>query len=315
VQVHGGVDAARLDAERVVEAGRGPEHVEAPDEVGDRLEPAGHGEHEPVVGTLAPDRVQGGHGDEQVAELEGAERQELGGAVGVGQSSHGPTVAHAPAARPTRRAQEEKVICARLDPAAPGQGDGMTRSARASGPRSAVLFDRDATLVVDVPYNGDPALVVPVEGAQEAVDAVRAAGHGTGVVTNQSGVGDGRITLEQAQAVNARVDELVGPIDVWELCPHHRDAGCACRKPAPGMVLRAAERLGVDPARVVVIGDIGADVGAARAAGATGILVPTPITRQEEVDAAEHVAADLAEAVRLALAHLDALPVTDGATP
>lgn len=207
------------------------------------------------------------------------------------------------------------MICARLDPAAPGQGDGMTRSARASGPRSAVLFDRDATLVVDVPYNGDPALVVPVEGAQEAVAAVRAAGHGTGVVTNQSGVGDGRITLEQAQAVNARVDELVGPIDVWELCPHHRDAGCACRKPAPGMVLRAAERLGVDPARVVVIGDIGADVGAARAAGATGILVPTPITRQEEVDAAEHVAADLAEAVRLALAHLDALPVTDGATP
>jgi len=184
----------------------------------------------------------------------------------------------------------------------------MTRPVRASGPRGAVLFDRDATLVVDVPYNGDPALVVPVPGAQEAVAAVRRAGHGTGVVTNQSGVGDGRITLEQAHAVNARVDELVGPIDVWELCPHHRDAGCACRKPAPGMVLRAAGRLGVDPAHVVVIGDIGADVGAARAAGATGILVPTPVTRQEEVDAAEHVAADLAEAVRLALAHLDALP-------
>jgi len=176
-----------------------------------------------------------------------------------------------------------------------------------TGPRSAVLFDRDDTLVVDVPYNGDPALVVPVAGAQEAVAAVRAAGHATGVVTNQSGVSDGRITLEQALAVNARVDELVGPLDVWELCPHGREAGCACRKPAPGMVLRAAERLGVDPTRVVVIGDIGADVGAARAAGGLGVLVPTQKTRLEEVEAAEVVAADLAEAVDLALAHLAAL--------
>lgn len=187
----------------------------------------------------------------------------------------------------------------------------MTSSTRASGPvptgpRSAVLFDRDDTLVVDVPYNGDPSLVVPVEGAQEAVAAVRRAGHATGVVTNQSGVGDGRITLEQALAVNARVDELVGPLDVWELCPHHRDAGCACRKPAPGMVLRAAERLGVHPSRTVVIGDIGADVGAARAAGAQGILVPTPRTRAEEVEAAETVAADLDEAVTLVLARVPA---------
>jgi phosphoglycolate phosphatase-like HAD superfamily hydrolase len=68
------------------------------------------------------------------------------------------------------------------------------------------------------------------------------------------------------------------------------------------MVLRAAAALGVDPADVVVIGDIGADVGAAHAAGARAVLVPTPITRQEEVWAAAAVAADLPEAVRMALA-------------
>ncbi|MEK6343038.1 MAG: HAD hydrolase-like protein [Curtobacterium sp.] len=68
------------------------------------------------------------------------------------------------------------------------------------------------------------------------------------------------------------------------------------------MVLRAAEVLGVAAAELVVIGDIGADVEAARAAGAQGILVPTVRTRQEEVDAADTVAASLDDAVTLVLA-------------
>jgi beta-phosphoglucomutase-like phosphatase (HAD superfamily) len=67
------------------------------------------------------------------------------------------------------------------------------------------------------------------------------------------------------------------------------------------MVLAAARELGVAPHEVVVIGDIGADVEAARAAGAISVLVPTPATRPEEVAAAPVVAADLAEAVELAL--------------
>jgi beta-phosphoglucomutase-like phosphatase (HAD superfamily) len=67
-------------------------------------------------------------------------------------------------------------------------------------------------------------------------------------------------------------------------------------------VLAAARRLGVAPADVVVIGDIGADVAAAAAAGARGILVPTPVTRPEEVTSAAEVAADLAAAVEAALA-------------
>ncbi len=160
-----------------------------------------------------------------------------------------------------------------------------------------VLLDRDGTLVHDVPYNGDPAKVVPVEGAREALDRLRARGVRTGVVTNQSGIGSGRLTAAQVDAVNARVEELLGPFDVWRYCPHARDEGCHCRKPAPGMVKDACAELDVPTSRTVLVGDIGSDVEAAEAAGARAVLVPTPTTRHEEVAAAEHVAPSLVHAV------------------
>jgi HAD superfamily hydrolase (TIGR01662 family) len=160
-----------------------------------------------------------------------------------------------------------------------------------------VLFDRDGTLVVDVPYNGDPDAVVPMPGAHEALELVRRHGLRTGVVSNQSGIGRGLLRHEQVERVNARVDELLGPFDVWRICPHIAADGCGCRKPAPGMVLSAAAELGIAPERLVVIGDIGADVGAARAAGARAVLVPTPVTLAEEISAAPEVAPDLFTAV------------------
>jgi histidinol-phosphate phosphatase family protein len=169
-------------------------------------------------------------------------------------------------------------------------------------PRYAVLFDRDGTLVHDVPYNGDPALVEPVPGALAVLDRLRAGGVPLGVVTNQSGIGRGYVTRDQVDLVNARVEELLGPFDTWQLCPHRPDAACGCRKPQPGLVLAAAAALGVPPERCVVIGDIGGDLGAARAAGARSVLVPTAVTRPEEVAAAPVVAADLASAVEVALA-------------
>src|SRR4051794_9381094 len=141
-------------------------------------------------------------------------------------------------------------------------------------PVRAVLFDRDGTLVEDVPYNGDPALVRPIPGAAQAVSALRRAGVRVGVVTNQSAVARGMITREQVDAVNARVGELLGPFDTWQVCPHAPDDGCACRKPAPGMVAAAAAELGVRPYEVAVVGDIASDVEAAHAAGARAVLVP-----------------------------------------
>ncbi|CAL9637250.1 D-glycero-alpha-D-manno-heptose-1,7-bisphosphate 7-phosphatase [Streptomyces sp. enrichment culture] len=167
-----------------------------------------------------------------------------------------------------------------------------------AGQVRAVLFDRDGTLVHDVPYNGDPARVRPVDGAREAVALLRARGVRVGVVTNQSGVARGLISATDVQRVNRRIDDLVGPFDVWAVCPHGPDDGCHCRKPQPGLVLWAAGRLCTAPADCAVVGDIGADTEAAARAGAHGILVPNARTRPEETEAAAHTAPDLLTAVR-----------------
>jgi histidinol-phosphate phosphatase family protein len=165
----------------------------------------------------------------------------------------------------------------------------------------AVLLDRDGTLVADVPYNGDPQRVVVMPGAREAVERLRAAGVATAVVSNQSGVGRGLLRVEQVEAVNRRVEELLGPLGPWMVCLHGPGDGCRCRKPRPGLIEAAARALGVEPGQCVVIGDIGADVEAARAAGARAVLVPTSVTRAEEVAAAPEVADDLLAAVDLVL--------------
>jgi histidinol-phosphate phosphatase family protein len=165
----------------------------------------------------------------------------------------------------------------------------------------AVLFDRDGTLVEDVPYNGEPALVRPVPTATAALARLRAAGLPTAVVTNQSGVAGGLLTAAQVADVNRRIEELLGPLGPWLVCMHGPDDGCGCRKPAPGLIIAAASALGVDPAACAVIGDTAADLGAARAVGARGVLVPNPVTRPEEVEGAPEVAADLAAAVALLL--------------
>ncbi|GGV26785.1 hypothetical protein GCM10010260_79080 [Streptomyces filipinensis] len=163
---------------------------------------------------------------------------------------------------------------------------------------AAVLFDRDGTLIEDVPYNGDPVRVRPLPGARHAVDLLRVAGIPAGVVSNQSGIGRGLLTDAEVRRVNDRADALLGGLDAWLYCPHAPEAGCPCRKPRPGLVVEAARRLGVPPAHCAVIGDIWADVEAARAAGARGVLVPNAATRPTEVRTAPDTAPDLVTAVR-----------------
>jgi HAD superfamily hydrolase (TIGR01662 family) len=164
-------------------------------------------------------------------------------------------------------------------------------------PPLAVLLDRDDTLIEDVPYNKDPELVLPRAGVRRALDALRARGIRLGIVSNQSGIGRGRLNVDAAEAVMARTVALLGPFDDVRWCPHAPDEGCPCRKPAPGMLLDAAAALGVDPLRCAMVGDIGADVEAGRAAGMRAILVPTARTRPEEVAAAPEVAPTFAAAV------------------
>jgi HAD superfamily hydrolase (TIGR01662 family) len=169
-------------------------------------------------------------------------------------------------------------------------------------PPLVVLLDRDDTLIEDGPYLNDPAGVVPLPDARRALRRLREHGLLVGVVTNQSGVAKGLITTAQLDAVNARVEELLGPFDCWQVCVH--DGGCSCRKPAPGMVIAAADALGVPASRCVMIGDTGGDIAAAQAAQAKAVLVPTDKTRRAEISHAQahaQVAASLDEAVTLVL--------------
>lgn len=162
---------------------------------------------------------------------------------------------------------------------------------------AAVLFDRDGTLVEDVPYNGDPRLVRPMPGALDALRTLRARGVRTGVISNQSGVDRGLITIDDVHAVNARLNALLGPFDVLRFCPHGSDDGCRCRKPAPGMILDALAELGVSASRAAMVGDIASDIEAGAAAGVRTIMVPTRQTLAEEVLAAPECAPDLVTAV------------------
>ncbi|APU14404.1 MULTISPECIES: D-glycero-alpha-D-manno-heptose-1,7-bisphosphate 7-phosphatase [Actinoalloteichus] len=194
----------------------------------------------------------------------------------------------------------------------------VAATGRPTGRVSAVLFDRDGTLIDDVPYNGDPGRVRLVPSARRAVERLRARDVPVGVITNQSGIGRGLLVPEQVRAVNRAVESQLGRLDVWEVCPHppaDGGVGCACRKPRPGMVLSAARRLGVPVGEVVVIGDTGSDVQAALAAGATPILVPSPTTLPAEIEQAALTADDLDLAVDLALGLVLPGVIAEGVLP
>jgi HAD superfamily hydrolase (TIGR01662 family) len=163
----------------------------------------------------------------------------------------------------------------------------------------AILFELEGALVAGMPVSGDASEVALVPGAAGAVARARAAGVAVGVVTSRS-TERARVG-EAAEELNARVEELVGPVDVWLECPHEVDEECLCRKPAPGLIYLAAAALGTRPERCVVVGDAGADVEAARAAGARAVLVPSSRTTPEEIDAAPAVASSLGEAVAIVL--------------
>jgi len=117
--------------------------------------------------------------------------------------------------------------------------------------------------------------VRPAPNARALLDRLRAAGLPLAVVSNQSGVGRGFLTMEQVEAVNRRVDELLGPFAGFFVCPH---------APKPKLILDAARAMGVDARACVVVGDRDSDVEAARAAGARGIKIAGPHQLARAVD-------------------------------
>jgi histidinol-phosphate phosphatase family protein len=136
-----------------------------------------------------------------------------------------------------------------------------------------------------VPFNGDPDRVTIEPGVREALDRLRVAGIPVAVVSNQSGVGRGYITSEQVDAVNRRVDQLLGPFAGFFVCPHAPDDGCDCRKPQPQLILDAARAMHVEPERCAVIGDRDSDVEAAVRARAIPLKIQGPRELPAAVDA------------------------------
>lgn len=147
-------------------------------------------------------------------------------------------------------------------------------------PRPAVFLDRDGVIIEHRDdYVKSLAEVVFVPGALDAL--ARLARHDTLIViaTNQSAIGRGLLTRHAADAINAHVCEQIaaagGRVDAVYVCPHQPEDNCACRKPAPGMLLDAARDLGIDLGASAMIGDALTDVLAAQAAGVRPVLVLT----------------------------------------
>lgn len=151
--------------------------------------------------------------------------------------------------------------------------------------RPAVFVDKDGTLVENVPFNVEPDRVRLTDGAAEALAVLRDAGFAVILVSNQPGVALGRFPVSALAAVDQRLQELLSSphgarLDATYYCPHvpaTRDGrevpACACRKPAPGLLLRAASEHGLHLERSWMVGDILDDVEAGHAAGCRAILV------------------------------------------
>ena len=149
---------------------------------------------------------------------------------------------------------------------------------------AAVIFDRDGVLNVDHGYVGQMERLEWIPGARRAVARLTAAGVKVIVATNQSGVGRGYFDMAAVDALHDAMRAALaaegGRLDAIYVCPFHEDAVSAeyriadhpDRKPNPGMVLEALADFGLDADRVVLVGDKGSDLEAARRASVRGLL-------------------------------------------
>jgi D-glycero-D-manno-heptose 1,7-bisphosphate phosphatase len=144
-------------------------------------------------------------------------------------------------------------------------------------PKRLALIDRDGTIIVDKVYLSDPNGIEFARGAIEGLQLLRDSGFTLVLMTNQSGIARGYFDLATLGRIHDRLQSMLAVnelrLEAIYFCPHGPDDGCDCRKPAPGMVIKAMRDLGFRPDEVVVIGDSDGDMGAAAAAGVKGVRV------------------------------------------
>jgi D,D-heptose 1,7-bisphosphate phosphatase len=172
-------------------------------------------------------------------------------------------------------------------------------------PNKAVFLDRDGTLIVNRHYGSDPDAIELLDGVVEGLLELRGAGYRLVLISNQSGVARGYFDEAAVARMHDRLQRMLdlhgAALDGLEYCPHHPEgvelsyaAECVCRKPAPGMLRRAARKHGLNLSASWMVGDIEADVEAGRRADARTVLVG-PETSATPPD---HRAENFADAVR-----------------
>ena len=167
----------------------------------------------------------------------------------------------------------------------------------------AVFFDRDGTLIVDPPdLRVDSVKEIELfPDTLEALTELAKLDYGVFIVSNQAGIGEGRFTREEYDAIQKQVIERLRPSGIKILasyvCPHRPDDNCVCRKPKPFMLLQSAKEFDIDLASSFMIGDRQSDILAGQAAGTKTILVQTANTPVTSPDA-DYTAPNLLAAVR-----------------
>lgn len=158
--------------------------------------------------------------------------------------------------------------------------------------RRAIFMDRDGTVCEEVGYVNHVSRLKLLPRSAEAIRLANDAGFQTVVVTNQAGAARGYFTEDRIEEAHDRMRQLLGEagarVDGIYYCPHHPEVGdpryrkeCDCRKPRPGMFLRARDEMGIDLAASYVVGDSTRDIQAGASIGATTVLVLTGYGRGE----------------------------------
>ncbi|MBX2998955.1 MAG: D-glycero-beta-D-manno-heptose 1,7-bisphosphate 7-phosphatase [Caldilineaceae bacterium] len=171
--------------------------------------------------------------------------------------------------------------------------------------RPAVFLDRDGTINVEVNYLSDPDEFRLLPGVAEAIHRLNREGWPVVVVTNQSGIGRSYFTQETLASIHQRMNEELAKanahVDAIFICPHHPSDNCNCRKPKVGLFQKAAQELGLDVRRSVIIGDKVSDLLPARELGCRTVLVLTGYGESQRRQLGNYYpdafASDLAEAV------------------
>ena len=144
--------------------------------------------------------------------------------------------------------------------------------------RRAVFLDRDGVINRSAVRGGKPYAPRRIEdfrllpGVARAVIDLKRAKFLVVVVTNQPDIGNGLVSASTVEAMHARLKSRV-PVDDIRVCPHRQDAGCACRKPKPGMLRAAARRWNIDLQNSYMVGDRAGDIVAGKAAGCYTLLI------------------------------------------